>query len=260
MKRILLTMIAIVVLSTAPVASTSAMNTTSGDYSSMTIAQLVELINQLKARINVLSASESSACFVSDTTLSLGDGEIGDGLSDDVERLQVFLREKGFFTFSKNTGFFGKVTRTAVLSFQASVGLPQTGDFDAATRTKAHAMTCTKLGKIKTEVKNDIKKDEKKYENPVSKVSSIVAYASGSHITWSTVGNSPQGFKVVWSKNVGPTYPTREEDKYNFHPEPSTSSSNIDAFKGAGTYYVRVCEYLGGACGVYSNELTVQLQ
>jgi hypothetical protein len=28
---------------------------------------------------------------------------------------------------------------------------------------------------------------------------------------------------------------------------------------GAGTYYVRVCEYVGGACGVYSNELTVSM-
>jgi hypothetical protein len=67
------------------------------------------------------------------------------------------------------------------------------------------------------------------------------------------------GFKLVWSKNPSPTYPTRSGDKYNYYSDPSTRSGIIDAFSGSGKYYVRVCEYLGGACGVYSNQVEVTL-
>lgn len=238
--------------------------------SNATIAQLVELIAKLTKQLETLRAGGS--CFVSDATLSLGDGETGDGLTDDVERLQGFLREKGFFTFSKNTGFFGKITRTALTSYQASAGVAQTGDFDLATREKAHAMTCTKISNARTEVKHElkpelkldmIKKEEKKKETPVatpSTLTSISLSGSGSLVTWSTVGKSAQGFKVVWSKESGPTYPPREGDKVGYHPDLSGGSMSIDAFKGAGAYYVRVCEYVGNTCGVYSNEITVNLQ
>ena len=57
----------------------------------------------------------------------------------------------------------------------------------------------------------------------------------------------------------GPTYPTRSTDKYKYHSDPSTYLSSVYAFDGDGTYYVRVCEYLGGSCGVYSNEIELNL-
>ncbi|MFA5127627.1 MAG: FecR domain-containing protein [Patescibacteria group bacterium] len=90
-------------------------------------------------------------------------------------------------------------------------------------------------------------------------VSSIYVVGSGSAITWRTTGESPMGFKLVWSMNTHPTYPTRDGDKYNYYSDPAQSTGSIDAFSGSGTYYVRVCEYLGGACGVYSNEIQVTL-
>lgn len=90
-------------------------------------------------------------------------------------------------------------------------------------------------------------------------VSSIYVAGSGNAITWRTTGESPLGFKLVWSMNAHPTYPTRDGDKYNYYSDPSQSTGTIDAFSGSGVYYVRVCEYLGGACGVYSNEIQITL-
>jgi len=93
---------------------------------------------------------------------------------------------------------------------------------------------------------------------PVSSIT--VSSGGGTAINWSLVGYSSNGFKVVWSKNSNPTYPTRSGDKNDYKSDPGSRSTNIDAFDGAGVYFVRVCEYLGGACGVYSNQIQVTLE
>lgn len=90
-------------------------------------------------------------------------------------------------------------------------------------------------------------------------VDSIVLKADGAKIYWQTNGFSDQGFKVVWSKNEGPTYPLRSGDKYHYFTETNKDSDTLEAFDGSGEYYVRVCEYLGGKCGVYSNQVKVSL-
>jgi hypothetical protein len=94
-----------------------------------------------------------------------------------------------------------------------------------------------------------------------AKVTSISLKATGgAGVSWTVNGYSQSGYKVVWSKNSSPTYPTRSEDKYNYYSDPKILSSTLDAFDGAGSYYVRVCEYLGGKCGVYSNQIQVTLE
>jgi len=92
-----------------------------------------------------------------------------------------------------------------------------------------------------------------------SVVNSITLTDEGEYIKWSVDGYSSKGFKVVWSKNSGPTYPLRSGDKYNYYTDPYRYKDVLSAFDGAGTYHVRVCEYLGGKCGVYSNEITLNL-
>lgn len=82
---------------------------------------------------------------------------------------------------------------------------------------------------------------------------------NGSEIKWSVSGTSAKGFKIVWSKKSGPTYPLRSGDKYHYFSESNKTSDKVEAFDGSGTYYVRVCEYLGGKCGVYSNEIKLEL-
>ncbi|MBN1915897.1 hypothetical protein JW796_02780 [Candidatus Dojkabacteria bacterium] len=87
-------------------------------------------------------------------------------------------------------------------------------------------------------------------------VSSISLSAGAESVSWSVNGYSDMGFKIVWSKTSGPTYPTRGTDQYQYNSSPEARSYSFgdgEAFDGPGTYYVRVCEYLGGKCGVYSN-------
>lgn len=83
--------------------------------------------------------------------------------------------------------------------------------------------------------------------------------AGGALVKWQTSGYSENGFKVVWSKTSGPTYPNRDTDKYQYLSDPASYKTSISAFDGPGTYFVRVCEYLGGSCGVYSNQIQVNL-
>lgn len=90
-------------------------------------------------------------------------------------------------------------------------------------------------------------------------VNSITLSGVGADISWVVDGSSAQGYKVVWSMTSGPTYPLRTGDKYQYFSDSSVNSASLTAFDVDGTYYVRVCEYLGGACGVYSNEITVNL-
>ncbi len=96
-------------------------------------------------------------------------------------------------------------------------------------------------------------------DSKTSMVNSITLHGSGGRIDWAVNGKSASGFKVSWSKNPGPTYPTRSGDQYHYHPSSDKSSDILTAFSGDGAYYVRVCEYLGGKCGVYSNEIKVNL-
>lgn len=92
-------------------------------------------------------------------------------------------------------------------------------------------------------------------------VSSITLKSEGENrISWTVDGTSSKGFKVVWSKNSQPTYPLRNDgDKYHYYDSPSKRDDTLEAFTGSGTYHVRVCEYLGGSCGVYSNEIEISL-
>ncbi|MFA6474951.1 MAG: fibronectin type III domain-containing protein [Patescibacteria group bacterium] len=101
------------------------------------------------------------------------------------------------------------------------------------------------------------------YSEPVEvttkPVASITVTVDGSNVSWVVDGDAVNGFKVVWSKNEHPTYPTRTGDQYQY-VSADTSLATLTSFDGAGTYYVRVCNYTGSGCGVYSNEVTVTLE
>lgn len=232
-------------------------NENSSSYMNLNIEQLQAMIAKMQARLEELK-KKSVQCFVSDSALSLGDGEGSD--TADVRRLQDFLREKGHYSY-KSTGWFGKLTRAALVAFQKANGLNQSGEFDSATKEKAHSLTCLTLAKKVVEQKKpETKKyDDKEEAKKSGKVSSISMTVNGSTVKWTTNGYSQNGFKIVWSKNAAPTYPTREGDSYIYLSDPSASTATLDAFSGSGEYHVRVCEYLGGACGVYSNETTTNL-
>ncbi|MDP3244935.1 MAG: peptidoglycan-binding domain-containing protein [bacterium] len=224
-------------------------------YDNYSVEQLEALIVKLQKKLEELK--KSSKCFIAEKDLSLGDGEVGEN-ADEVRRLQNFLTEKGYFKY-KATGYFGKITRAALLVYQKDAGVAQTGEFDLATRGKAHSLYCKTVKAVKVS-KEEPKIEKKEEENIVSAVSNIVLKAGeNANVLWATSGKSKEGFKVVWSKNNNPTYPTREGDKYLYFSESTANSATLEAFNGAGEYYVRVCEYLGGKCGVYSNQIKISL-
>lgn len=257
----LLIAIAVIAGSFAPLGvKATTVNDNASSFLNYSVEQLQSLIAQLQARLTELK--KGTPCFVADYELSLGDGE-GDETSG-VRRLQDFLREKGFFKL-KSTGYFGKVTRASIAAFQKANGLTETGVFDAATKAKAHSLSCTTLAKVKAEVqkkveeKKEVQEEKQEAKKEAGSVTSISMNVNGSTVSWSANGYSKNGFKIVWSKNAAPTYPTREGDQYIYLSDPSAKTTNLEAFDGSGSYHVRVCEYLGGACGVYSNESVTQL-
>lgn len=93
---------------------------------------------------------------------------------------------------------------------------------------------------------------------PVSTVNSIsLSSAGGGSVTWNYTGTVNNGFKVLWSKsNSAPSYPPGGGVQAYYT---DGTSKTVNAFDGAGTYYVRICEYLDGTCGTYSNTITVDL-
>ena len=94
--------------------------------------------------------------------------------------------------------------------------------------------------------------------DPITSIKLYFDDSSGK-VWWDEDGYSSLGFKIVWSLNENPTYPLRSGDKYVYLSSPSSESTILTAFNGTGVYYVRVCEYLGGRCGVYSNQIKLQL-
>lgn len=75
-------------------------------------------------------------------------------------------------------------------------------------------------------------------------------------LAWTIDGvDAPQGFKVVISENSNPVYPGND---YHYY---SDSGKRDDLWTGLSgkTYHFRVCQYLGGKCGVYSNDVAVQV-
>ncbi|OQP16804.1 peptidoglycan-binding protein [Geobacillus zalihae] len=56
--------------------------------------------------------------------------------SPEIAQIQQRLKEQGFFTYPKATGYFGAITEEAVKAFQWAMNLPTTGIVDAATYAK----------------------------------------------------------------------------------------------------------------------------
>lgn len=54
--------------------------------------------------------------------------------SSEVRQLQLTLKAMGYFTYPVATGYFGPITRDAVIAYQKKKGLAQTGEADLLTR------------------------------------------------------------------------------------------------------------------------------
>lgn len=75
-------------------------------------------------------------------------------------------------------------------------------------------------------------------------------------ISWTANFTSEKGYKLVWSTTPNPTYPGSD---YQYIDKASASGTGYVKGTSGTVLYVRVCEYLGGSCGAYSNQLVVNL-
>jgi hypothetical protein len=85
-----------------------------------------------------------------------------------------------------------------------------------------------------------------------------IAYENGKvQLKW-TLSNmtSSQGFKVVYNESGYPVYPG---DTYHYLTDPATRSDSWTGLTAGKTYYFRVCEYLSGKCGIYSNQVKLTI-
>lgn len=88
------------------------------------------------------STNTQASCEVPNTNLELGDG-VENNKATQVIILQRFLISKGFLVYAPGpTGYFGSLTMSALKSFQAANGMPQTGTVTEATRAKIQSL-CT---------------------------------------------------------------------------------------------------------------------
>ncbi|MBD3359288.1 MAG: hypothetical protein GF365_01085 [Candidatus Buchananbacteria bacterium] len=75
-------------------------------------------------------------------------------------------------------------------------------------------------------------------------------------LSWTTNFKSAKGYKVVVSENTNPVYPGND---YHYLSSPDIRSDKWTGLTAGKTYHFRVCEYLGGSCGLYSNDVTVTI-
>ncbi|MFA5997448.1 MAG: peptidoglycan-binding domain-containing protein [Candidatus Paceibacterota bacterium] len=220
--------------------------------------ELVALITKLQKQLELVRQN-NVPCSLAEVDLSLGDGE--DAVSKThTKNLQAFLKEKGHFKLDP-TGYFGKITKAALASFQSASGLDATGELNIATRTFVKSLKCRKEfqnAKIEPKPMTSVKEVKAVVSN-TAPVTSIYAATSGNMVKWQTTGYSKNGYKINYSKHTGPTYPPRDGDLSVYVSDSNAYNTKLEAFAGTGTYYVRVCEYLDGKCGVSSNEVTTSL-
>lgn len=88
----------------------------------------------LLGHIHFASAASCSSIVKNDLIL--------DSETNEVLNLQNFLMKKGLFTATPN-GYFGPNTKRAVMAYQDSVGLPDTGNVLALTRQAVNDESCT---------------------------------------------------------------------------------------------------------------------
>ncbi|PWA08396.1 endopeptidase SpoIID/LytB [Pueribacillus theae] len=94
------------------------------------------MANKWTSKLVISSAFAAGAIFAAPSIgeAALGDRTLKEGTSDnDVKELQDILKSKGYFTYETSTGYFGSITKEALVRFQADANLPRTGIADKAT-------------------------------------------------------------------------------------------------------------------------------
>ena len=90
------------------------------------------------AKLNSLTGDDSATKPKTEKTAIAFNRNLKLGLSgDDVKALQTKLKELGYYTYPEITGYFGKITKEAVMAYQKTMGItPVSGLFGPLTREK----------------------------------------------------------------------------------------------------------------------------
>lgn len=125
---------------------------------------------------------------------------------------------------------------------------------EEATTTEDMVTEEVKTEEEEVKIEEDTKTEEQQQavvEKPKYALSGS-ATADGVKLAWSFSGvDVSQGYKIVKSTKENPVYPGND---YQYLSDPKTTSYVWKINDGV-TYYFRVCQYLGGKCGVYTNNL-----
>lgn len=120
-----------------------------------------------------------------------------------------------------------------------------------------HFRVCEYLGGSCGTYSNDVTVTIEGTQSNETVVLTGVVDGSNINLDWSISGmtNPPLGWKVVKSTEPNPVYPGND---YHYLDNGETRA---DVWSGlsSGTYHFRVCEYLGGACDTYSNDIAVTM-
>ncbi len=104
------------------------------------------------------------------------------------------------------------------------------------------------------------------YSNEVALLGQIASHVDSIKLTkieskrvhWTFSTQSFGGFTLLWSQTPNPSYPGDSSVSASTTPNPIVTYMDIGGTLESGkTYYVKVCENIGGACGTYSNEFTL---
>ena len=96
-----------------------------GPKTRIALNKFLDTKNSVVASYSSNEPKKSTLAFESE--LSLGDR------GREVKLLQNFLKEKGYFKGTLTTEYFGEVTKSSLLAYQADNNLDETGDLDAPT-------------------------------------------------------------------------------------------------------------------------------
>lgn len=111
----------------------------------------------------------------------------------------------------------------------------------------------------KEEVKEVKKEKEEKKSTTLGSAGTISltgeAFSGGAKLAWDITGDGSQGFKVVVSENMNPTYPNDSPE----YMDAKTRSTKRMGLKAGKIYNFRVCRYTGNGCDVYSNNLALTI-
>ena len=116
-------------------------------YRFATIAVFISALLSIAA-LPKTSLADSAVCLTFTSSLSIGSSDSATGGS--VSKLQDFLRSQDLFSLD-STGYFGKITQTAVKDFQANKQLPAVGVVGPLTRAAIHKISCAAITTEKEE-------------------------------------------------------------------------------------------------------------